>query len=377
MKTQAAVLYEMGLPRPYAVSAPLRIETLELDGPGPGEALVEIAAAGLCHSDLSVMDGSRPRVMPMVMGHEASGTVREIGPGVRGLAPGDHVVFSFVPHCGHCLPCAEGRPVLCAPGAKANVEGSLLNGSRRFRDAGGRRLHHHLGVSGFSRYSIAVAESLVKIDPEFPLERAALFGCAVLTGVGAVVNAAKVAPGESVAIFGMGGVGLSAVLGARAAGAYPIIAVDRLPAKLSAARQAGATHVIQADDRDPAEAIRDYTGGGVRYAFEAVGNAKVLETAYRSTARGGTTIAIGLAHPDQKLALQAVSLVAEEKTLKGCYMGSSVPVRDIPRYIALNRQGLLPVEQLLTGTVGLDGLNQAFDALDRGEAIRQLLVFPS
>ena len=376
MKTQAAVLHEMGMSRPYAVSAPLRIENLELDGPGPGEVLVEVAAAGLCHSDLSVMDGSRPRVMPMVMGHEASGTVRETGAGVRGLVPGDHVVFSFVPHCGHCLPCSEGRPVLCAPGAKANLEGALLSGARRFRDLGERSLHHHLGVSGFSRYTVASAESLIRIDPEFPLQRAALFGCAVLTGVGAVVNAAKVAPGESVAIFGMGGVGLSAVLGARAAGAYPIIAVDRLEAKLEAAKRAGATHVIRADDRDPAEAIKDLTGGGVRYAFEAVGNAKVMEAAYRSTARGGTTIAIGLAHPEQKLALQAVSLVAEEKTIKGCYMGSSVPMRDIPRFIAMNRQGILPVEQLLTGTVSLHELNQAFDKLDRGEAVRQLLVFP-
>lgn len=374
MKTQAAVLYEMGLPRPYAASAPFKIETLELDGPGPGEVLVEIAAAGLCHSDLSVMDGSRPRVMPMVMGHEASGTVREIGPGVRSLVPGDHVVFSFVPHCGHCLPCAEGRPVLCAPGAKANTEGALLTGARRFRD-GGRVFHHHLGVSGFARFTVAAAESLVKIDADFPLEKAALFGCAVLTGVGAVVNSAKVAPGESVAVFGMGGVGLSAVLGAKAAGAFPIIAVDRLDAKLEAAKRAGATHVIRADDGDPAQAIKDLTGGGVRYAFEAVGNAKVMEAAYRSTARGGTTIAVGLAHPAQQLTLQAVSLVAEEKTIKGCYMGSSVPVRDIPRFIAMNRQGILPVEQLLTGTVSLDGLNQAFDKLDRGEAIRQLLVF--
>ncbi len=374
MKTEAAVLYEMGQTRPYAGSRPLHIETLELESPGPGEVLVEIAAAGLCHSDLSVMNGSRPRVMPMVMGHEASGIVREIGPGTRGLVPGDHVVFSFVPHCGHCLPCSEGRAVLCEPGAQANTAGSLLSGSRRFHDAQGRALHHHLGVSGFSRYTVAMTESLVKIDPEFPVEKAALFGCAVLTGVGAVVNTAKVRPGESVAVFGLGGVGMSAVMGARASGAYPIIAVDRLEAKFAAARQAGATHVVPADDNAVAE-IRDLTRGGVQYAFEAVGNARVLETAYLATARGGKTVSIGLAHPEQKLSIQAVSLVAEEKTLMGSYMGSAVPSRDIPRFISLYRQGLLPVDQLLSKTIHLDQLNAAFDELDRGEVLRQLLVF--
>jgi Zn-dependent alcohol dehydrogenase len=376
MKTEAAVLYEMGRPGPYASSAPLRVESLELGGPGPGEVLVEIAAAGLCHSDLSVINGSRPRVMPMVMGHEASGIVREAGPGVRNLAAGDHVVFSFVPHCGHCLPCSEGRRVLCESGAASNAAGSLLNGSRKFRDAHGRPLHHHLGVSGFSRYTVAMAESLVKIDPDFPVDKAALFGCAVLTGVGAVVNTAKVRPGESVAVFGLGGVGMSAVMGARASGAYPIIAVDRLESKLAAARLAGATHVVKAGV-DTVSEIRDLTRGGVQYAFEAVGSAGVLESAYASTARGGKTVSIGLAHPDQMLRIQAVSLVAEEKTLMGSYMGSAVPSRDIPRYISLYRQGLLPVDQLLSKTVTLDGINEAFDELDRGEVLRQLLVFPA
>lgn len=375
MKTPAAVLYGMGHPRPYSTSAPLHVETLDLEGPGPGEVLVEIAAAGLCHSDLSVINASRPRVMPMVMGHEASGTVREIGPGVRGLAPGDPVVFSFVPHCGHCLPCGEGRAVMCEPGAKANVEGTLLSGARRFRDSRGHELNHHLGVSAFSKYTVAMAESLVKIDPDFPLRKAALFGCAVLTGVGAVVNAARVQPGTSVAVFGMGGVGLSALMGARAAGAYPLIAVDRLESKLETALRAGATHVIRAGGDEAAE-IREITKGGVRYAFEAVGSAQALEAAYRSTARGGTTVAIGLAHPEQRLSIQAVSLVAEEKTLMGCYMGSSVPARDIPRFIGMHRRGLLPVDLLLSGEIGLEGINHAFDALDRGEALRQLLVFP-
>ena len=365
----------MGHDAPYKDSRPLRVETLELDPPGPGEVLVEIAAAGLCHSDLSVINASRPRVMPMVMGHEASGVILETGPGVADLRAGDHVVFSFVPHCGLCLPCAEGRAVLCERGAKANVAGSLLNGNRKFRNLKGESLHHHLGVSGFSRHTIAMAESLVKIDPDFPLVKAALFGCAVLTGVGAVVNTAKVEAGSAVAVFGMGGVGLSAVMGARAVGAYPIIAVDLTPAKLELALRAGASHAVDASKEDAVAAIRAISRGGVAYAFEAVGSAKTLESAYKATARGGKTIAIGLAHPEQMFSIPAVSLVAEEKTVMGSYMGSAVPARDIPRFIQMHRQGLLPVELLMSKEIRLEDINQAFDELDRGLVVRQLVTF--
>ncbi len=375
MKTRAAVLYRMEEPAPYKESRPLRIETLDLEGPGPGEVLVEIAAAGLCHSDLSVMNGSRPRVMPMVMGHEASGVVREVGEGIRDLRAGDHVVFSFLPVCGHCAPCSEGRAALCENGARVNVAGSLLTGNRRFHNEKGDVLHHHLGVSGFSQFTVAARESLVKIDPDYPLEQAALFGCAVLTGVGAVVNTARVSPGNSVAVFGMGGVGLSAVMGARAAGANPIIAVDILPAKLELAKRMGATFVVNSAETDAVAAIRDITKGGARYAFEAVGGAKILETAYRSTARGGTTVAIGLAHPQQMFSIPAVSLVAEERTLMGSYMGSAVPSRDIPRFIEMNKAGLLPVEHLFSKNVALEELNEAFDDLHHGKVVRQLLTF--
>ncbi len=375
MKTKAAVLYTMEHPAPYAESRPLVIEELELAGPGPGAVLVEIAGAGLCHSDLSVIDGSRPRVMPMAMGHEASGIVREAGPGVHDLAPGDHVVFSFVPVCGHCLLCATGRPALCENGAKANVAGTLLDGSRHFKNNTGREFHHHLGVSAFSQFTVAAQESLVKIDPSLPLEIAALFGCAVMTGVGAVMNTARVEPGMSVAVFGLGGVGLSTVLGARAAGAYPIIAVDLLDSKLELARQLGATHTFNAKDGDPATAIKGLTGGGAHYAFESVGNERVLVQAYQATRRGGTTVTIGLPHPSKQFAISAVSLVAEERTVKGSYMGSAVPKRDIPRFIALYQAGLLPVDFLLTRTITLDEINFAFDALAKGEAVRQVIRF--
>ncbi len=375
MKTTATVLYEMEQCAPYAESQPLEIQDLELIGPGPGEVLVEISHAGLCHSDLSVIDGSRPRVMPMVMGHEASGIVREVGPRVDDFVPGDHVVFSFVPVCGHCVYCTTGRPALCENGAAANAAGTLLGGDRHFKNSAGQLLNHHLGVSAFSQYTVAAQESLVKIDPDVPLEKAALFGCALMTGVGAVINTAGVKPGMSVAVFGLGGVGLSAVLGARASGAWPIIAIDLLDAKLELAKKIGATYTVNAKDGDSVQAIKDYTDGGAHYTFESVGNEHVLAQAYQSTRRGGTTVTIGLPHPNKQFAVSAVSLVAEERTVKGSYMGSAAPKRDIPRYISLYQAGLLPVDLLLSGTITLDEINPAFDALAKGEVVRQIVQF--
>ncbi|WP_269543143.1 zinc-dependent alcohol dehydrogenase family protein [Cerasicoccus fimbriatus] len=375
MKTRAAVLHSMEHAMPYRDSLPLKIETLELEAPDAGEVLVKVAAASLCHSDLSVINGSRPRVMPMVMGHEASGVVQEVGANVKGFAPGDHVVFSYFPACGCCAHCGSGRAVLCEDGAAANGAGTLLNGARKFTNGDGERLNHHLGVSGFSEYTVAVPESLVKIDPELPLEIAAMFGCAVLTGVGAVVNTAKAEPGKSVAVFGLGGVGLSAVMGARAVGAYPIVAVDPLDAKLELARQAGATHVVNALADNAIEAVREITKGGAAVALEAVGSVKVLENAYAATARGGKTVSIGLPHPSQQLSISALSLVAEERILMGSYMGSAVPKRDVPRFIAMYQNGILPVNQLQSKRIRLDDINAAFDDLHHGKEVRQVIVF--
>src|SRR5271156_633072 len=217
MKVKAAVRRDPAQPPPYVLSRPLVIETLELASPAAGEICVRVLAAGLCHSDLSVIDGSRPRPMPMVLGHEATGEIVELGPNVDGFCVGDRVVFSFIPNCGRCGPCATGRASLCEPGVAANVAGTLLGGGRRWLDATGLPLHHLLGVSGFAEYTVVSARSAVRIDPDLPAEIAALFGCAVMTGVGAVVNTAKISAGESVAIFGLGGVGLAALLGARAA----------------------------------------------------------------------------------------------------------------------------------------------------------------
>jgi alcohol dehydrogenase len=311
----------------------------------------------------------------MVMGHEAAGIVREVGRDVTEFAEGDHVVFSFVPACGVCIYCATGRAALCENGARANVAGTLLSGARRFTNHAGTACNHHLGVSAFTRFTVVAQESVVKIDPTVPLDKAALFGCAVLTGVGAVVNTARVEPGSAVAVFGMGGVGLSAVMGARAAGAYPVIVVDLLPDKLALAQQVGASHIVNAAADNPVQAVREISKGGVQYAFECVGSERVLLQAYEATGRGGMTVTMGLPHPSKQFTISAVSMVVEERTIKGSYMGSAVPRRDIPRFIRMYQAGLLPVELLHTHTLTLDEINTGFDRLAKAEAVRQIITF--
>ena len=374
MKTTAAVLMEMEQPMPYAESMPLEIQELELEGPVEDEVLVEIKGAGLCHSDLSVINGSRPRQMPMVLGHEASGIVREVGSAVRGFKADDHVIFTFIPGCGSCRYCSTGRPSLCEPGAEANNAGTLMNGGRRFSYKG-EPYWHHCGVSGYSQYTIAVPGSLVKIDKNLPFELATLFGCAVTTGTGAAMNTADIQAGQSVAIFGLGGVGLAALMGAKACNAEEIIAVDLLDSKLEMAKNLGATHVVSAKDNNPVEVIQDLTHGGVEIAIESVGNATVLAQAYESTMRGGTTVAIGLPHPDHQFSIPAVTLSAMEKTVKGSYQGSCVPSRDIPKFIEMFHAGQLPVDQLLTDTINLEDINEGFDRLHKGEVARQVILF--
>jgi alcohol dehydrogenase len=360
----------MGLDTPYTSSHPLAVEELELDGPGQGELLVRVRAAGLCHSDLSVIDGSRPRVMPMVLGHEAAGEVVDTGADTPGFAVGDHVVLAFVPTCGQCVPCRSGRAALCEPGAAANTAGTLLSGERRWHEG----LHHHLGVSAFADHIVVSAQSAVKVDDDLPFEIAALFGCAVLTGVGAATNSAQVNADDRVAIFGLGGVGLSALLGAVLSGAGTIVAVDVVPEKLELARALGATHAIQAGEEAVSE-LREATGGGADKTIETAGSARVLADAYAATRRGGTTVTVGLPHPEQMLAIPAVSLVAEERTLKGSYLGSCVPKRDIPRFIEMYKTGRLPVDRLLTHTLPLDELNEGFDRLAAGQGVRQAVIF--
>ena len=373
---KAAVLEEIGAAQPYARSKPLRIDSVELQPPGRDEVLVKIRAAGLCHSDLSVIDGSRPRPLPMVLGHEAAGVIMETGPGVENFAPGDRIVLVFVPSCGHCIPCAGGRPALCEPGATANGEGTLISGARRLqRD--GKPIHHHLGVSAFAEYAVVSKNSVVKIDPEISFEEAALFGCAVITGAGAVLNTAQVRAGSTVAVVGLGGVGLNSILGARLAGARQIIAIDLKDEKLALSQKLGATETFRADQPGCVARVREASNGGVDYAFEMAGSATALELAWQITARGGQTITAGLPHPDAKLSLPAVQIVSEERTLRGSYLGSCVPVRDIPAFVSLYRQGLLPVDELMVEKLALNEVNAAFDRLAAGETTRQIILFDS
>lgn len=376
MKTRAAVLTQIGAPAPYAQSKPMEIWEVDLAPPGPGEVLVRVAAAGVCHSDLSIINGDRPRATPIILGHEASGVIEGLGEGVNDLEIGDHVVLLFVPGCGNCEPCAEGRPVLCEPAAQAGVAGTLLSGAKRL-SKDGIPIAHFVGVSAFAEHAVLSRRGVQKIDKSIPLEIAALFGCAVMTGVGAVANTAKVQPGETVAIVGLGGVGLSGVMGAVAAGAVRVIAIDLNDEKLAQAKQFGATHTFNAGDPDVVQKVRDLTGAGVDHAFEMVGAAKALELAYRVTRRGGTTVTVGLPASAQTISLPVWHIVAEERTLKGSYMGSCVPRRDVGRYMALYEAGRLPVDKLVTGMLTLDEINEGFDRLARGEAIRQIIKMAS
>jgi len=374
MKTKAAVLHEMYLERPYTISRPLKIEEVELDPPGFNEVVVKIKVAGLCHSDLSVIEGNRPRPLPMVLGHEAAGVVIELGDGVKKLKVGDHVVFAFLPSCGDCSYCQTGRAALCEPGAGANGKGTLLGGHKRIHK-NNEYIYHHLGVSGFAEHAVASVDSLVKIDKEIPFDIAALFGCAVLTGVGAVVNTAQLKFGDSILIVGLGGVGLSAVLGAKAAGASKIIAADLNPEKRKAALALGAHHTIDSSKEGALEVLMKLTNGGVDISVEFAGAISALDFAFQGTKRGGTTVTAALPHPDERLELSPVMLVGQEKTLKGSYLGSCVPSRDIPAYIELYKSGRLEVDKLISHSLHLEDINEGFERLASGDALRQIILF--
>jgi alcohol dehydrogenase len=371
---KAAILRSMGLPRPYVTSQPLVVEDVLLAPPGPQDVRVRVAAAGLCHSDLSVIEGNRPRPLPMVLGHEAAGEVVEVGRDITDIRVGDHVVFAFVPQCGHCLPCMTGRPALCEPGAAANAAGVLLDGSTRLSDQRDEPLHHHLGVSGFAQYVVASRRSVVRIERSVPFPIAALFGCAVLTGVGAVANTAQVRLGERVLIAGLGGIGFSALLGALAAGASQVVVADVQPDKLEQARALGAHLTVNSREPSAAEQVRDLMHGGADVAIECAGVVAALHFAYSATRRGGRTVTVGLPNGSQRFDVAAVQMVAEERSVHGSYLGGCVPMRDIPAYIALYQSGRLPIDRLLTHTLPLSEINLGFDRMASGEAIRQVVL---
>ncbi|MCW5259701.1 alcohol dehydrogenase [Verminephrobacter eiseniae] len=374
MLIRSAVLHEMNAATPFAQTRPLRIEELELDEPGPGQVLVKMVAAGLCHSDLSVITGVRPRPLPLALGHEASARVVRTGAGVTDLRAGDLVVLIFVPSCGHCMPCMQGRPALCEPAAEANGNGTLFGGDKRLR-LRNTAVYHHTGVSAFSDHAVVSRQSCVKVDADIDPVQAAMFGCAVLTGVGAVINTAGAQAGSTAAVVGLGGVGLCALLAAVASGCRQVVAVDIHDSKLALARSLGASAAVNARDPDAVEQIRALTHGGVDYSFEMAGSVPSMETAYSITRRGGMTVTAGLPAPTDRWPLRQLSLVVEERTVKGSYIGSCVPVRDVPRYIAMYLGGQLPIDRLMGQRHPLDDINAGFDRLNSGESLRDVIVF--
>ncbi|MCZ2401630.1 alcohol dehydrogenase catalytic domain-containing protein [Paenarthrobacter sp. Z7-10] len=369
---RSAVLWHAPAERTYAVSRPLQLEDIAVPEPRAGEVLVKIERASLCHSDLSVIDGSRVRPLPMALGHEASGTIVGTGPGVDDVRSGDRVVLVFVPACGQCRACTSGRPALCHRGAEANGSGDLLHGEALLRTADGGRINHHLGVSAFSEYAVVARESVVVIDDDVPFDIAAMFGCAALTGIGAVLNTAQVTAGQSVIVFGLGAVGLMAVMAAAQVSGTTVIAIDPLAQKRELALRCGAHFV-----GDPASAealVAEHAGDGVDVAVEAVGSARVMEACLGLLTRGGALVSVGLPHPEQILSIQALQFPGMGKRLLGSYMGDAVPARDIPRYVQLWRDGRLPVELLHTDTKPLAEINEGLDALADGEVVRRLFL---
>ena len=373
MRIKAAVLHEQGKEHPFAQSRPLTVEDVELAPPGDDEVLIKTGAAGLCHSDLSMIRGVMERKVPMVPGHEAAGVVEEVGKNVTQCKAGDHVVMSFVPICGECEYCTTGRSNICITAFRARATGALINGERRL-SLEGRPLHHTNGVSCYAEYMVACEDSVIVIDKDVPMVDAALFGCAVVTGVGAIINTAKIRPGATIGVVGLGGVGLCALLGGIVAGAGRIIAIDVADDKLGLARQLGATDTFNATDPDCVDKVVDATEGGVEYAFEVAGVVAAMQTAYAITRRGGMTVTSGLSQHEHTFEIPHAQLVVDERTIKGSYMGSSVVRQDVPKFIQLYKQGKLPIDKLRSGNIGLEELNKGFDKLAAGEAVRQMLV---
>lgn len=367
MKARAAVLFQVG--------GKLEIRDVEVAPPREGEVLVRMAAGGVCHSDLHVMTGHLAAPLPAILGHEGAGIVAEVGSGVTTVRPGDHVIPLWRLSCGVCEYCTDGRPALCNAGMQIRTTGRLPDGTTRFT-LGGREIKHFAGVSCFAEYTVIPERAVLRIPDDLSLDRAALLGCAVITGVGAVVNCARVRPGSSVAVFGTGGVGLNVVQGAALAGAEKIIAVDLLDRKLDFARRFGATHAVNAAGGDPVEPVRALTGGrGVDYAFEVIGQPRTMRQAWDVLAKRGLAVVVGVTPMTAEVAVPVMQLVFEERMLTGSLYGSSRPRIDILKLIDLYRAGKLKLDELLTRSYPFADINEAYAALERGEVARSVVTF--
>ena len=362
---KAAVLRE--------TNRPMSIEDVVLDPPKADEVHVKIAAAGVCRSDLHFMKGEAVLRLPAVLGHEGSAVVLDVGERVTSVAPGDHVILSFVPWCGRCRYCLAGRSNLCD--LHGSTIGTMLDGTRRLH-AGGEELSPMGKVACFAEEAVVPETGCVKIDPGFPMPQAALIGCSVTTGVGSVIFNARVEPGSAVAVIGCGGVGLNAIQGARAAGATTIIAVDVNDAALEFALRFGATHTVNPNAGDPLKAIKDLTDGlGPDYAFEAFGSAETAQLAFDAVRKRGTAVIIGIAPLGESVAADAVALVRQEKTLRGTFYGSSTPAWDFGRMVDMYNAGQLDIDGLITRTYTLDRINEAYEELERGVVGRGIITF--
>lgn len=359
------------------VGNPLEIRhDVEAEAPRAGEVKIKVAASGVCHSDLSMQNGTLMTPMPVVLGHEGAGVVVEVGEDVTGLAEGDHVVVSWVPQCGECFYCRKGQPQLCEVGMRPAATGGLLDGTTRLT-SGGQSLFQMAAAGTFSEFTVIPEIGAVRIDADVDLRVAALVGCAVLTGVGAALNTARIRPGDAVAVIGCGGVGLNVIQGARLAGAGEIIAVDTAPAKLEMARGFGATATVDAGAGAPVSGVMDLTAQrGVDVAFEVVGLGPTIEAAVTMTRRGGQTVLVGVPRLDVMVTLPAfLGFVLAEKTVSGCWYGSSDVRRDVPRLLSLWREGKLRLEELISREITLEQVNDAFEMMGSGEIARSVIVY--
>lgn len=363
---KAAVLYE--------ANTPIRVEEVTLDEPQQQEVLVKMVATGVCHSDLHFMKGEMPAAMPVVMGHEGAGIVEKVGPGVTTLKPGDHVVMMVSFSCGNCRYCVEGRPTMCTAGLAVMTTATLpISGTMRLHK-GDQDLHHLFGLACFAEYTVVHERSAVKMRDDAPFEVVCLLGCGVSTGIGAATNTTGIRPGESIVIYGAGGVGLSAVMGAKLAGAGKLIAVSRSERKLAMAKELGADHVINASQEDPVMKVMELTGGGADYSVECVGKADVIMQAFGSIHGGGKCVVAGMAPLGAMVNIACFEFLLG-KTITGTVQGDIRAPVDIPRYIDLYMDGKLPIDKLITKNYSLDEINEAFGALERGEIIRSVVRF--
>jgi S-(hydroxymethyl)glutathione dehydrogenase / alcohol dehydrogenase len=347
----------------------IAVEQVELDGPRAQEVKIKMAAAGVCHSDLSVINGTIPSAFPIVLGHEGAGVVEEVGEGVTHTKPGDHVVMSFVPNCGRCFHCARNEAFLCRATPRG---GMMIDGTSRLK-LKDTPLAAFCALGNMAERVVCPAMSVVPIAKDVPLQVAALIGCGVTTGVGAAINTAKVKPGSTVAVFGCGGVGIATIQGARIAGASRIFAIDLSDEKLELAKRFGATDVLRADTMGKA-LIEQTNGIGVDYAFEAIGNPAVVEAAVGATRRGGTTVAVGVGNLGDSIKLNALGFPLSGKTLSGCMFGSANPQHDFPKLLDLYRGGKLDLEGMVTRTYTLDEAPKAFADLEKGVNTRGVIV---